>query len=721
MLPKEYCNIEYKTNIYNWDDGLPLGNGNIGCLVWGNGKQLRLSIDKSDLWDCSGATVPGGDFTYSALRKLVAHKRKRKISKIFDTPYENPTPTKLPAGKIIIELEEKALDSSILNIAQAFAHIKAGNDEIETFVDAENPIGFIRSNNPIKLKIENPQYGKSSNKRQRKLKQENTKSLKSLQYEKAITGAEEIDGIKYKYFTQKINDELTYGIIIGILDNIAAYTVSLAKNKEKALNNAITLLNRALNAGYTEYFNKHKKWWENFWNESYVDLPDKYYEQKWYITNYLSGSCSREGAAPMPLQGIWTADNDMLPPWKGDYHFDLNVQFCYQSYMKANHLSCGKSYIDFLLRLQKNAERFSKEFYGVDGLCLPSVCDINGNALGGWAMYALSPANQAWLCHGMKEYCDYSADFKLLKERVYPYMKKYAEFLLAILAEDENGKLVFPLSSSPEIHDNTLKAWLKPNSNYDNSMLMRFFKDLIEIAVSLELASDEVKWKNVYSRLQPLAINKDDVLMISQKERLKHSHRHFSHLISVYPLGMLTYTNENKRVIDASVSDLEKLGTKEYCGYSFAWLANLYAVQKRGTDAAKMLKIFWQYFCLGNVFHVNGDYKKTGKSKITYRIFSLEGNFCAADALLNMLMQCDDNGNIELFPAVPEKWKNISFDLLAKNRIRIITAINNGELEYVKINSETNINVCILYKNKSKKVTVKRGVSKLFTADDFKD
>lgn len=250
---------------------------------------------------------------------------------------------------------------------------------------------------------------------------------------------------------------------------------------------------------------------------------------------------------------------------------------------------------------------------------------------------------------------------------------------------------------------------------------MRFFKDLIEIAVSLELASDEVKWKNVYSRLQPLAINKDDVLMISQKERLKHSHRHFSHLISVYPLGMLTYTNENKRVIDASVSDLEKLGTKEYCGYSFAWLANLYAVQKRGTDAAKMLKIFWQYFCLGNVFHVNGDYKKTGKSKITYRIFSLEGNFCAADALLNMLMQCDDNGNIELFPAVPEKWKNISFDLLAKNRIRIITAINNGELEYVKINSETNINVCILYKNKSKKVTVKRGVSKLFTADDFKD
>lgn len=698
MLPNSYCNIRYNDNIKHWDDGLPLGNGDIGCLIWGNGNQLRFSIDKGNLWDCSGAVKPEGDFTYKSLQKFVAQKRKRKISKVFDLPYANPTPTKLPAGKILIELKRKNIDCAELDIASAHAEIKAKDIRIESFVHAEKPLGFIRSNTPINIMIENPAYGDIDKKRKLKSKTGITQSLKNIQYEKAKTGLLCLNNIEYKYFTQKVNDTLTYGIFIATLENEAVYTVSLAINAKDAINNAVHILTDAMNQGYEENFKEHQTWWDNFWSESFIHLDDKYFEKKWYRTNYLLGSCSRAGFAPMPLQGVWTADNGQLPPWKGDYHFDLNIQLCYLSYLKANHISCGKSYIDFLLDNEKKAEEFARKFFDADGLCLPSVMDINGNALAGWAMYALSPANQAWLCHGIKEYCDYTGDDEFLENRAYPYMKKYGEFLLSIMRKDKNGKLVLPLSSSPETHDNRLSAWLKPNSNYDNAMMIRHFKNLLETAEKLKRTDDINKWQSTLDHLQELSVDKDHVLMLSANERQKHSHRHFSHLISIYPLGLLKY-DKNKKIIDASVANLEKLGTKQYCGYSFAWLANLQAIQKKGNETAKTLKTFWENFCLSNTFHVNGDYKITSKSIITYRLFSLEGNFCAVDALQNMLIQCNKN-MIELFPAIPDCWQNISFDLLATGNIKVHAVLENGELQTAKLLSKSDKKIKVIYKNK---------------------
>lgn len=645
-------------------------------------------------------------------------KRKRKISKVFDAPYAKPTPTKLPAGKIIVDIGERELLSAELKLAAAEAEINTETIKLESFVHAESRIGFIRTNKPVKYAIENPEYGEKGTKKRIRLRPAITQSLKNLRYEKAEASEKTADGIDFQYFTQKVNDRLTYGIFLAVSGNEAAYTVSVAENKNDAINDAFSLLSSMIKRGYEANLKEHKIWWENFWNESCLNLPDKYFEKKWYVTNYLLGSCSRAGYAPMPLQGVWTADNGLLPPWKGDYHFDLNAQLCYSGYLKANHLSCGKSYVDFLLYHEKNAEKFARGFFGAKGLCLPSVMDMNANALGGWPMYALSPSNQAWLCDGLKKYCDYAQDGKLLESRVYPYLKKYGEFLLSILKEDKNGKLIFPLSSSPETHDNTLKSWLEPNSNYDNAMLIRHFKNLYEAADELRLESDKSEWQNVLGRLQPLAVTGNDVLMLSPNEMQKRSHRHFSHLIAIYPLELLKYSGKGKKITDASISDLEKLGTKEYCGYSFAWLANLYAVQKRGNDAAETLKTFWNDFCLPNTFHINGDYKKTGKSIITYRIFSLEGNFFAADALQNMLLRCNAQ-EIELFPAIPETWKDLSFDLLASSNIRVRAALKDSLLENISLISAQEKRIKLIYGQKEIMLSLKKGEN-LITADMLK-
>lgn len=84
----------------------------------------------------------------------------------------------------------------------------------------------------------------------------------------------------------------------------------------------------------------------------------------------------------MPLQGVWTADEGTLPPWKGDYHNDLNTELSYTHYLKANHLEEGRCFLDFLWSLFDEGRRFAGEFYGAEGCCLPGTMTMTGNLLG---------------------------------------------------------------------------------------------------------------------------------------------------------------------------------------------------------------------------------------------------------------------------------------------------------------------------------------------------
>ena len=150
--------------------------------------------------------------------------------------------------------------------------------------------------------------------------------------------------------------------------------------------------------------------------------------------------------------------------------------------------------------------------------------------------------------------------------------------------------------------------------------------------------------------------------MITKKLPYTNSHRHFSHLMAIYPLGLIDQlkSKNDMKIISSSLQNLEKAGTSEWCGYSYAWLGNLYARAGRGEDAAIAMRTFATCFCLPNSFHVNGDQSKSGKSNFTYRPFTLEGNFACASGIQEMLLQ-SQNDIIRVFPAVPASWKNISF------------------------------------------------------------
>lgn len=156
-------------------------------------------------------------------------------------------------------------------------------------------------------------------------------------------------------------------------------------------------------------------------------------------------------------------------------------------------------------------------------------------------------------------------------------------------------------------------------------------------------------------RMPELAVSERNALMLSPDESLAISHRHLSHAMAIYPLRLINRENQRGReIIDATIQDLEELGTGLWMGYSFAWMAELYAVQGNGNGAAYQLEVLWRNTCSPNGFHLNGDYKNRGASMFHYRPFTLEANMYAADALQEMLLYSED-GTLQFFPAIPEK------------------------------------------------------------------
>jgi len=133
---------------------------------------------------------------------------------------------------------------------------------------------------------------------------------------------------------------------------------------------------------------------------------------------------------------------------------------------------------------------------------------------------------------------------------------------------------------------------------------------------------------------------------------------------------------------------MDSIGPDYWTGYSYSWMANMKARAKDGEGAAKDLNIFAKAFCSGNSFHLNGDQTKSGYSKYQYRPFTLEGNFAFAAGLQEMLLQ-SYAGFIEVMPAVPLAWKDISFQQLrAEGAFLVDAKKEDGQLVELTIVSE---------------------------------
>ncbi|MDH3981951.1 MAG: hypothetical protein OES84_03515 [Kiritimatiellaceae bacterium] len=269
-------------------------------------------------------------------------------------------------------------------------------------------------------------------------------------------------------------------------------------------------------------------------------------------------------------------------------------------------------------------------------------------------------------------------DEQFLQDRAYPYCKGIADALVGLMEPDKNGKLKLPLSSSPEIHNNTQKAWLKPNSNFDLSLIRWLLGANAEMATALGKKEEAARWKTLLGKMDELAVDGKGALLMAQGEPLKGSHRHFSHLMAIQPLGIISTDGDARQanIVKSSLDETLALGTKQWTGYSFSWMACLLARAGDAERAEKYLNTYLESFILRNGFHCNGEVTDKGWSQYRYQAFTLEGNFAAGQAVHEMLLQTWGH-RIRIFPATPEAWADVSFDTLRGEGGFIVSAVRS--------------------------------------------
>jgi len=679
-----------------WDEAIPLGNGALGALVWGDGQPIRISLDRADLWDLR--PVPefsSPEYDFETMRRWHLEGRTEDLIRLYEKPYNRPAPTKIPAGRIELALGPAGGDfrQSILSLEDAVATDRFGSGAAGQFVvHARRPLGMIRLTgvdpSSVKARLVAPDFaGEVRNLASGGIE---AGDLAQLGY----PSPERSNGPGWAAFHQQGAEGFHFAIYFAWAQKgdewIGMWSISSSLESGEPAERAKATVVSAMETGWNTLLSEHRQWWKDYWSQSTIRLPNPILERQWFLEQYKFGSASRRESPPISLQAIWTADNGGLPPWKGDFHHDLNTELSYWPCYSANRLTQGMTYLGWLWKTRTAGFDWTRRFFKLPGLNVPMTTDLEGRQIGGWRQYTHSATTAAWLAHHFYLHWKYSKDRAFLEERAYPYLHDAAVFLEAFTShKDGQGKRTFPLSASPEINDNRPDAWFLEPTNYDVALSRWLFGAAGELADELGLNQDADRWRQVLNELPELAVD-DDGLLVAPGYPLKESHRHFSHLMAIHPLGLLDWYRggRDREIIAKSIAYLEHLGTDWWTGYSFAWLANLDARIGNGEGAQEVLEIFSTAFTLKNSFHCNGDQSGKGFSRFTYRPFTLEGNFAAAAGIQEMLLQ-SHGGIVRLFPAVPDSWKDVSFTTLRAEGAFLISAQrSNGEVTHVEILSE---------------------------------
>lgn len=675
----------------SWDEGIPLGNATIGALVWKKDSSLRLSLDRTDLWDLRSVdSLSGNNYRFAWVKDQIRKKDYQPVQQKFDHPYDiMPAPSKIPGAALefsLGDLGEPSQAKLYLNNALCEVTWEDGT-QMQTFVHSTEPVGWFVFKN-LKTDLEPtliaPTYRKAGISGE--ASPVSGQDLQRLDYEQGTITRKENQLV----YHQKGYGDFSYDVAVSWHRNGSTLYGTWSVTSSMCADQASDETEEAMQRGVKQDYQTHLAYWDHYWAQSSVSLPDSILQKQYQNEMYKFGSATRENSYPISLQAVWTADNGKLPPWKGDYHHDLNTQLSYWPTYIGNHLSEGMGYLNTLWSQRDIYKRYTRQYFETEGMNIPGVCTLTGEPMGGWIQYAMSQTVGAWLAQHFYLHWKYSADQDFLKERAYPFFKDVAVYMEQNSKQDVNGVRKLEFSSSPEIYDNSLQAWFTDMTNFDLSLMRFLFGAAAELAGELGLNEEAAHWADLKKQLPDFDLDTEGSLTFAKGFSYDASHRHFSHALAIHPLGEIDWSDGEKSqsIIRATLKKIEEYGSDYWTGYTYSWFANMQARAFNGEEAAKALRIFAECFCLKNTFHVNGDQSGTGKSKFTYRPFTLEGNFAFASGIQEMLLQ-SHTGIIRVFPAIPESWKDVSFENLRAMGAFLVSATRqNGQMTRLRIYSE---------------------------------
>lgn len=738
----------YNKPAESWTEALPLGNGFIGGMVFGNVQNERIQLNESTIWGGGpNSTIDSGAMPYiNQVRRLLAEKKYEQAQQLANSKLGPKGNSGMPyqlAGNLYINFPGTGSVSNYyrdLDIANAIATVKytlhGVNYKRQFFTSFAGNVLMVRLSADkrgminCKLKLQSP-LGTSI-----------TVNKKTLVLSGKGSDHEGQKGrIKFSVLTRVKNSGGTVvadtsGITIANADTATIY-LSMATNfvnyhdvSANSENRAENILTKAYRHGFNELLNKNIRFYRSYFDRVKLDLgtdssakwPTDIRIKNFSINNdkqlaelyfqygrYLLICSSQPASQPANLQGIW--NGEIKGPWDSKYTININTEMNYWPSEVTELPELSTPLFHMIRDLSVTGAPTARIMYGARGWVLHHNTDIwRITGIVDGAFWGLWPTSNAWLCQHLWEHYLYTGDKAFLKE-YYPIMKGAAEYYVdALQREPEHGWLVVSPSVSPEHEyiDGKDPVSVTAGATMDNQLIYGLFTAVIRAAA--ELNTDKVftdSLASYRSQLPPMQIGRYGQLQewLEDFDRTDDHHRHVSHLYGLFPGNQISPFTQ-PQLFAAAKNSLIYRGDVS-TGWSMAWKINLWARLLDGDHAYKLIKDQIKPVTTNS----GGTYPNLFDA---HPPFQIDGNFGCTSGIAEMLLQSYD-GAIYLLPALPDEWKDGSVTgLMARGGFKIDMKWEDHKITKLVIHSSLGGN-CRLRVNhpiNSNSLAAARGINK---------